>query len=216
MTQYRNTVPENSFDLHADYGNMDYDVRNTYVAYLNYTVPQFAGPHWLSAGWQLNSLMTFRTGTPYTVYTGTDTSGTGEGEDRVDMNGPLVEGSRTITNHSGVLSWFTNGPNNNSTFSAPVNAYGTMRRNALYGPGYRDVDLSVFKDGHITERVSAQFRVEMFNLFNTINLAPPDNYLSDGTGAFGTITSTIGYYNGAPGIGPGEPFNTQLALKIIF
>jgi hypothetical protein len=32
----------------------------------------------------------------------------------------------------------------------------------------------------------------------------------------GTVTDTIGDFNGAPGIGPGEPFNMQLALKIIF
>jgi hypothetical protein len=30
------------------------------------------------------------------------------------------------------------------------------------------------------------------------------------------LFTTIGSFNGAPGIGAGEPFNTQLALKIIF
>ena len=210
MTQYRNTVPQNSFDLHADYGNMDYDVRNTFVSYLNYMVPRLPGPHWIGAGWQVNGLLTFRTGQPYTVYTGTDTSGTGEGEDRADQVSSVQYLSHDITDHSGVANWISN-----SAFASPTNAFGTMRRNQLYGPGYKDVDFSVFKDGHITERVSAQFRVEIFNLFNFTNLAPPDDSLADGD-AFGTITSTIGAYNGAPGIGPGEPFNTQLALKLIF
>ncbi len=215
ITQYRNASPQNSFDLKGDYGNSDYDVRNTFVAFLNYTVPRLPGPHWLGAGWQLNSLLTFRAGTPYSIFTGVDSSGTGEGEDRADQAGPQVAGARTITNHSGVLQYFTNGATASPTFTTPTNAYGDARRNQFYGPGYNDVDFSVFKDGHITERVSAQFRVEMFNLLNNINLAPPDTNLSDGT-AFGTVTQTIGYYNGAPGIGPGEPFNTQLALKIIF
>ena len=210
MTQYRDTVPQNSNDLHADYGSMDYDVRNTFISYLNYTVPRLPGPHWLGAGWQLNSLLTFRTGQPYTVYTGTDSSGTGEGEDRADQVAPVQYLSHSIVNHSGVANWISA-----ASFTVPDNEFGTMRRNQLYGPGYKDVDFSVFKDGHITERVTAQFRVEMFNLFNTINLAPPDDSLADGA-AFGTITQTIGSYNGAPGIGPGEPFNTQLALKIIF
>jgi hypothetical protein len=212
ITQYRNTSPENSFNLKGDYGNSDYDTRNTYVAFLNYNVPTLPGPHWLGTGWQLNSLMTFRTGQPYSVFTGTDTSGTGEGEDRVNQVGSLVKGSRTIVNNSGSLSWFDN--SNNQTFTTPTNAYGNSRRNQFYGPGFKDVDFSVFKDGHITERLAAQFRVEMFNLFNTINLAPPDSTYSDG--AFGTVGSTIGAYNGAPGIGPGEPYNTQLALKLIF
>jgi hypothetical protein len=94
-----------------------------------------------------------------------------------------------------------------------------MRRNQLNAPGYGDVDLSVFKNNKfaiLDHPITTQFRVEMFNLFNRVNLAPPDNYLADGAGAFGTITQTIGYYNGAPGIGPGEPFNTQFALKILF
>jgi hypothetical protein len=93
-----------------------------------------------------------------------------------------------------------------------------MRRNQLTAPGYGAVDLSVFKNTAFAVHdhpINTQFRVEMFNLFNRANYAPPDNYLSDGA-AFGTITSTIGYYNGAPGLGPGEPFNTQFALKIIF
>ncbi len=215
ISQYRNASPQDSFNIHGDYGNSDYDVRNTFVAYLNYGVPRLPGPHWLGAGWQLNSLLTFRTGTPYSIYTGVDSSGTGENEDRATQTGPQVAGDRRITNNSGVLQFFTNGSTANPTFTTPINAYGNSRRNQFYGPHYDDVDFSVFKDGHITERVGAQFRVEMFNLFNTINLAPPDNYLSDGS-AFGQITQTIGYYNGAPGIGPGEPFNTQLALKLIF
>jgi hypothetical protein len=55
--------------------------------------------------------------------------------------------------------------------------------------------------------------VEMFNIFNRLNLAPPSGYLF---GGFGQSTDTIGDYNGAPGIGPGEPFNMQLALKLVF
>jgi hypothetical protein len=213
LTQYRNQSPQNSFDLKADYGNMDYDTRNAFVTYLNYAFPgDIPGPHWLTHGWQLNGLITLHGGQPYTVYTGMDSSGTGEGEDRVDQVGAFVKGSRQIVDHSGSLSWFTN--TNNSTFSVPSNLFGTMRRNQLFSPGYEDVDFSVFKDGHITERIAAQFRVEMFNLLNHTNLAPPDSSYSDG--GFGNITTTIGNYNGAPGIGPGEPFNTQFALKILF
>ncbi len=211
MTQYRNTVPQNSFDLRADYGNMDYDTRNNFTTYLNYAMPGFAaGPHWLSHGWQLNSLITLHGGQPFSIFTGTDTSGTGEGEDRANQTGPIVRTSTNIANHSGVAQFMTA-----ANLAVPSGTFGTMRRNQIYGPGYEDVDFSVFKDGHITERVSAQFRVEMFNLLNHTNLAPPDNSLADGS-SFGTITQTIGYYNGAPGLGPGEPFNTQLALKIIF
>jgi hypothetical protein len=59
----------------------------------------------------------------------------------------------------------------------------------------------------------------MFNVFNRVNLAQPLNNMGYGVGPgglFGASTSTIGVSYGAPGIGSGEPYNTQLALKIIF
>jgi len=210
MTQYRNANPQNSENFRGEYASMDYDTRNAGTAYFNYNVPKFAGPHWLSNGWQLNSLLTFHSGQPYSILTGIDSSGTGEGEDRGDQTGPIVKGNRSLAKGTGYEQYFTN-----ANLVTPTNAFGTIRRNSLVAPGYSDVDFSVFKNGHITERVQAQFRVEMFNLFNHTNLAPPDQSLGDGS-AFGSITTTIGNYNGAPGIGPGEPFNTQIALKIIF
>ena len=90
---------------------------------------------------------------------------------------------------------------------------GDLRRNQIYGPGYSSVDLSVLKSIPITERVKAQFRVEMFNIFNRFNLATGSGATSPGSGI---INDTIGDFNGAPGIGPGEAFNMQLGLKILF
>jgi hypothetical protein len=210
MTQYRNANPQNSENFRGEYASMDYDTRNAFTAYVNYDVPKFAGPHWLSSGWQLNTLISIHSGQPYSVLTGTDSSGTNEGEDRPNQTGPVVNGDRKLVKGSGYEQYYT--PAN---FAVPTNAFGTLGRNTLVAPNYNDVDFSVFKNGHLTERVTAQFRVEMFNLFNRVNLAPPDQSLADGS-AFGSVTTTIGNWNGAPGIGPGEPFNTQLALKILF
>lgn len=213
MTQYRNANPQNSEDFRGDYASMDYDTRNAFTAYLNYNVPKLPGPHWLSNGWQLNSLLTFHSGQPFSVLTGTDTSGTNEGEDRPNqVTGVSVIGNRQLAKGSGYEQFFTNV---NGAYLDPSSAFGTVRRNTLVAPGFSDVDFSVFKNGHITERVTAQFRVEFFNLFNHVNLAPPDQSIGDGS-SFGAVTTTIGNYNGAPGLGPGEPFNTQVALKIIF
>jgi len=54
----------------------------------------------------------------------------------------------------------------------------------------------------------------MFNIFNRLNLAPPSGSFNSAN--FGRSTDTVGDNNGAPGIGPGEPFNVQFAGKIIF
>jgi hypothetical protein len=56
----------------------------------------------------------------------------------------------------------------------------------------------------------------MFNIFNHRNLGLLGSTPKLSSGSFGRITDTIGDYNGATGIGAGEPFNVQLALKIIF
>ena len=52
------------------------------------------------------------------------------------------------------------------------------------------------------------------------NLAPPNTFAAfagpNAQNGFGLSYDTIGDYNGAPGIGPGEPFNVQFALKLIF
>ena len=98
---------------------------------------------------------------------------------------------------------------------------GNLGRNQIYGPGFEDVDLSLLKNFPIyKERVHGQFRVEMFNVLNHTNLASPAYSGSPSIGAngplFGASTETIGVSYGAPGIGSGEPYNTQLALKIIF
>jgi hypothetical protein len=53
----------------------------------------------------------------------------------------------------------------------------------------------------------------MFNIFNRVNLAQPSAKVGS---SLGLIGSTIGASSGLPGIGPGEPFNMQLALKILF
>ena len=222
LTQFRNANITNALDPKADYGNMDYDTRHAFVSYLSYDIPGGSHLKQLSNGWQLNSLLSFHSGQPYTVYTGEDSSGTGEGEDRVDETGlsPYAGASKSIQTVNGTrqVQWVTSGAFADPLATYGTYSFGTMRRNQLNAPGYGDVDLSVFKNNTFEVRghsFTTQFRAEMFNLFNRANLAPPDDSVGDGA-AFGTITQTIGYYNGAPGIGPGEPFNTQFALKILF
>jgi hypothetical protein len=206
----RGVNPTNSYDLRFDYGNSDFDVRHTFGSYLAYNLPApRRGPKLLLDGWQVNSLMSFHTGTPFTVRAGKNYSGTFEGKERVDIAGDPFQGvSHDLAN--GYVQWL-----NPASFKAPASGtFGSGARNQFYGPAFGDVDLSVFKKTPITERISTQFRVEIFNLFNRRNYPNPSTNLS--SGSFGRITDTIGDSIGATGIGAGEPFNVQLALKIVF
>jgi hypothetical protein len=207
-----NTIPQNSANLKGDWGNANNDIRNHFSSYLGYEIPAFAyGPKVLTHGWEVNSILKFQNGQPVNVLTGANNSGTAEGEDRASITGPALTGNETVQSHS-IAQYLNQG-----SFTVPANGqYGNLGRNQVVGPGFGDVDLSLIKNKPLyKERIRAQFRVEMFNVFNRVNLAQPLNNMGDG-GLFGASTSTIGVSYGAPGIGAGEPYNTQLALKIIF
>jgi hypothetical protein len=72
----------------------------------------------------------------------------------------------------------------------------------------------VVKNTRVRESVNLQLRAEMFNVFNRMNLANPGAGTRTSS-SFGQSTNTRNN-GGAPGIGPGEPFNVQFAGKIIF
>ncbi|GGG92258.1 hypothetical protein GCM10011586_03670 [Silvibacterium dinghuense] len=212
VTAYRGALPQDSTNFKGDYGPSDFDQRNIFVGLLTYDVP--GSQHWksLTRGWQLNSLLTFHGGLPFSVYSSSDTSGTDDGNQRANY----VTGVNPYAGYrKGAVN--ANWLNPNAFVDASAGTWGDTRRNAYYGPGYNDVDLSVFKNTRIGEKITTQFRVEMFNVFNHTNYASPasinPSYTTDTSLQ---LTTTIGNYNGAPGIGAGEPFNTQLALKIIF
>jgi hypothetical protein len=203
--------PQNSLNPRADYGNSDFDTRNTFIAFLVYNLPGSAhGPKWLSQGWQVNSGINLHGGQPFSVMASTNSSGNGEFNDRADAVpgvSPFAGVSHKIVD--GVAQWF----NPNAFVDPPQGEYGTTRRNAYFNPGFSQVDLSVFKNTKF-EKFTLQVRVEMFNLFNRIDLAPVGFPKAVDTG--GAIYSTIGASFAEQGLGPGEPFNTQLAAKIIF
>ena len=210
MTAYRGAMPQDNFNPKADYGNSDFDGRHAFTAVVTYDLPTPSkGPKLLLGGWQLSGLAAFRTGQPFNITTSNDNTGTDEGNQRPNLIGDPYAGVSHSFNSSGV-TWL-----NPAAFAQPTaGTFGNLSRNKFYGPGYGAVDLAVFKNTKITERIGTQLRVEMFNLFNRKNLAPPSGTF--GSGSFLTTADTIGDYNGAPGIGPGEPFNVQLALKLIF
>ena len=74
------------------------------------------------------------------------------------------------------------------------------------------MDVSVFKNIPVRERLKVQLRAEMFNIFNRVNLGNPSARVGSSLGIIGSTAGGAGQ----PGIGPGEPFNTQLAIKLVF
>jgi hypothetical protein len=205
----RGITPQNSYCLRCDYGNSDFDIRNSFVGFISYAAPS---PNRLKAvlgGWQFNTLLSFNSGSPFTVYSGSNTSGTGENNDRAQLIGdPFQNVPADIP--ASTTYWF-----NPAAFAAPAKGtYSNQPRNAYYGPPTYQVDFSIFKNTKITERLNTQLRLEIFNLFNTRDIPGPDNGFGDKL--FGAANQTLDNANGAPGIGTGAPRNVQLSLKLIF
>jgi hypothetical protein len=208
-SEARNTLPMIQDNVDADWGNATFDIRHVFTAGFTYNLPAFGGGR-LGDGWQLNTIATFQSGTPFNITTGTDASGTGVRSDRPNLVGDPYSGVVQPTSVPLSLQWF-----NPAAFATPApGTFGNLERNALYGPGFKSVDVSVFKTTKLSGGTSLQLRLEMFNLFNTINWANPGAVVTNST-TFGVITNTRNA-NNAPGIGAGEPFNVQLAAKILF
>jgi Carboxypeptidase regulatory-like domain/TonB dependent receptor len=205
MSEYRAVIPLDSYNLKAEYGNGDFDTRHNFTTSLTYDVPGSShGPKILTHGWQVNTLLSFHTGQPFNI------AGFGFSRPGCDLVGdPFAGVSHTFSAAAGGEQWVNPAAFNCST---PTTFLGNLTRNKFYAPGYGSVDLSVFKNIPVTERLKIQLRAEMFNLLNRINLASGGGSV----GGDGFVRDTIGDFNGAPGIGPGEAFNMQLAAKIIF
>ena len=244
ISEYRGTVVDDTFNSRLDYGNSDFDTRNLFTIDFTYDVPKapWATSGWSKRvfnDWQVSSVMNWHSGQPYdeilsylNLVPGANPFASGGG---VTVNHNFVPGSGTLWINPTAFC----DPNAGDPGCAG-SPYGNVSRNKYYGPSYGDVDLSFIKNIPIKERVRLQLRADFFNLLNRINLssgvgalpafgsASPNgntcnenftthrcsaNFASTG---FGMVTDTIGDFNGAPGIGPGEARNIQLVAKIIF
>jgi hypothetical protein len=222
ISEYRAVIADNPNNIKLDYGNSDYDTRHLFTTSLTYEIPGSSrGPKLLTHGWQVSALMNFHSGQPSDI--------TRLGLDLIGDPFSGVDHKFSAAN-GGMLWW------NPAAFAVPASGIGNLSRNKFRGPGYGDVDLSIFKNIPVKERFTIQLRAEMFNLFNRVNLASGPGSVgsscaTDPTAAnprqcvgpssalysgFGFVSDTIGDFNGAPGIGPGEAFNMQLAIKIKF
>ena len=93
-------------------------------------------------------------------------------------------------------------------FAQPAFKAGGTEGNEKLGqfrnPGYADTDLSVKKVTNITERLNFELRLDMFNLFNRVNLNGVNNNFGDGSAGFGTTSSNM------------PPRNMQVGARITF
>jgi hypothetical protein len=170
----------NPYDVRADWGLGTFDVRNAGVISATYDLPLGHGKHWLGStkgfagelanGWGVNSIVTLQDGFPFTPQLSYNPSNDGDTRNPVrpfvnpNFTGPVILGTPT--------EWF-----NPAAFAAvPNNSgfFGDLGRNTLIGPGLATWDFSVMKDTRIRERMTVQFRAEIFNITDRANFNTPN------------------------------------------
>ncbi len=179
-------LASNPFNLRADRGLANFDVRNVGVIGAMYALP--FGHGW-KHGWNIDSIVTLQGGFPFTPQLSYNPSNNGDTRNPVrPFVNPAFTGSVIIGSPS---QWF-----NPAAFLAPPNNsgfYGNLGRDTLFGPGLATWDLSLLKDTRLGERVNLEFRAELFNVLNRVNFNTPNAVVFTPAGVSptaGVITST--------------------------
>ena len=149
----------------------------------------------LLGGWQLQSILVVRSGTPYTPVVSGDVANTGVGGQRPD---PSLYSTPNF--QPTVSAWFdktryivgnrvANGqPGGVLRVGSDQYRYGQVRANTLRSDRYRQYDASVFKNFRMPHESTLSFRTEFFNLSNTTSFSAPNATVDAAAG--GQVTST--------------------------
>jgi len=226
--------PNDSYRVGLERGNSNFDVRHRLTWMSDYKIPGIKGDgKWskLGQGWALDSVVTLQTGQPFQLnfnYSG-DYDGSGEYFPRPDVIGNPYAGTSLPNNVINLAAFKVPCTFSNGACLPGTQHPGTEGRNSLWGPGFKQWDLAVYKDTALSDRVKMQFRADFFNIINHPNFTNPflptffaacdTNGINPNTGAcqgYLPTTATGDVGEGNPFIGGGGPRGIQLAVKFMF
>jgi len=191
-----------------------FDRTHNFQFYGNYPLPFGRGQKyatsgvasWILGGWQTNWILSRTSGTPFTV----GTSGTSVNSPGNTQTADQVAPVQILGGHGVGQPYFS------PLSFAPVTdvRFGTSGRNILRGPGFFNLDASLFRDFRMTERFHLQFRAEMFGATNTPQFGNPGTTVSSLTkNADGSIKALNGYTEITSATGERQ---ARFALKLSF
>jgi len=224
------TYPQNIYNPHGDYGVAAFDTRNAANFVGTYAVPfgrgRDYGSHvnrfvdWAVGGWKVSMNAVLYSGFPVTMGSSLTNITNNGGGARANQYRPLIIKNRSLAH------WFGTDPTATPctllpsvTGQNPLCAYGNEVSSTTYGqqyafgtahvgteraPGFRDVDVSAFKQFRTYKEQFLQFRADAFNVGNISSYAAPAATVST-TATFGQITSNLS-----------PPRQIQLSLKYEF
>ena len=221
----------NPFDFGADYGNNNFDIRQSFNLDALYEIPYGRGRRFgansnrlvdsVFGGWQLGGVINARSGVPIDVLiqrpdvvwrnntTGAIYSSQVPGSTAIinTLGGGASRNVRRPDVVSGVDPILTNAGLsyvNPAAFSVPApGTFGNSARNSLAGPAIAQLDITVNKIFSLTERLKLELRGEAYNITNHTNFANPGSVrLNQGLPSSLTSTNSVQ---------PGQPFTRAAA-----
>jgi hypothetical protein len=193
----------NPFNFFFSHGYSDLHRTHRFVNSFVWDMPRLQRGSTLDlilGNWRLSGITTLQSGRPFNVGASNNPMA-GAGSARADLVGsgyPVLDPNRSKGEK--LAAYF-----DRQRFVNPApNTYGTLGRNALFGPGYANVDASLMKGWRLPflgEQGIVEYRFEAFNLFNATHLALPVTGITNPN--FGRIIGT-----------DGEPRILQMALKV--
>jgi hypothetical protein len=165
--------------LGAERGNSDFDTRHRFVANFIYDLPFKSSRGWLNraiADWTVSGIVTLQSGTPFSILSTSDSVGNGFTQ---RASYAATGQGLSATPNEATRSRTQVGPSRTLFREPTVGFQGNVARNAFYGDGYQNTDLSVIKRFHVTEKVRLRVQADFFNLFNNVNLLNPSNLLGE-------------------------------------
>jgi len=201
-----------------NYGNSDYDIRHNFSADFIVTPTYKFGNKFLEyalGGWQLSGKMFWRSGLPFAVYDGNTALGNGGGALFATPLGG--KGQSSCGEGAAITPCLNAGAFLDSATIDFFTKFSPQNRNQYRGPHFFDVDMALFKNFKIKERLTFAMGLQAFNAFNHPNFALPDNTI--GSGTFGLVTGMQGVPTSPYGNFLGFDSSTrvvQLTGKIVF
>jgi hypothetical protein len=194
------------YDQRRSYARTDFDRTQTYAQSFVYDLPIGVGHKILNrgiaarvlGGWQVNAIVMAVTGTPLTFGANGGVLNTPGTPQTADQVGPYqVLGGINVPSQGGSPYFLQ------SSFAQPSGIrLGTSGRNVASGPGFYNLDASIFKIIAVNERIRCEIRGESFSVLNNPHFSNPDTGVQD---------QNYGYITGA-----GGARSMQLGVKISF
>ena len=203
------TAQGNAFNTNANRGVSDFDRPHRFSLSFVYDIPSFGSKSKFLTGWRLSGFGQAQSGLPFSIFATEVTVanpaqysslrlGSG-GLYRLAFGRPTLCGSLDDLRRTG--SDPTERAFNPDVLCSPMTlaggypfnlGFGNLGRNVLRGFSQKRLDLGLAKNTKITETVGLEFRWDVFNVFNNVNFANPNNVIGETGTDFGKITDTVG------------------------